>query len=78
MELREPDDIREAVKSLKRAWTRYNDMHQCYIQRNDNYGKIYEDYSRRVKAVDDQLPLLMRHSPNSSLKSREKSPNYRR
>ena len=40
MELREPDEIREAVKSLKLAWTRYNDMHQCYIQRNDNYGKI--------------------------------------
>ena len=33
-ELGEPDEIREAVKSLELAWTGYNDMYQCYIQRN--------------------------------------------
>ena len=32
------------------------------------YRTIYEDYSRCIKAVHDQLLLLMRHSSNSSLK----------
>ena len=61
----ECEEVREVVKNFEHARARYGDMYQSYILEDlpveeferveQRYSKIYDDYSRCVKAVKDYL-----------------------
>ena len=81
---REFQEVREVVKSLEHAWARFSDMYQSYILKNlsdeeferveQRYSKIYEDYSGRVKTVEDYLLSSSPHTSKISLKSSNREP----
>ena len=78
-EARESEEVHEVVKNLECAWARYRDMYQSYILKDlpveefecveQRDSKIYDDYSRCVKAVEDYLRSSSPHSSKGSLKS---------
>ena len=84
VEARECVEVREAVRNLKHSWARYSDVYQSYILKNlpveeferveQRYGKIYDDYSRCEKTVEDYLRLSSPHSSKNSLKSSNGEP----
>ena len=86
-EVRECEEVREAVKNLEHAWARYSDMYQSYILKNLNewpveeferveqhYSKMYDDYSRCVKTVEDYLRPSSPHASKNVLKSSKGGP----
>ena len=83
-EARECEEVREVVKNLEHAWARYSDTYQSYILKNmpveeferveQRYSKIYDDYSRCVKAVEDYLRSSSPHSSKGSPKSSIREP----
>ena len=72
-EARKCEEVREVVRNLKHAWERYSDMYQSYILKDlpveeferveQRYSKIYDDYSRCVKTVEDYLIYDQVHLP---------------
>ena len=83
-EARECEEVREVGKNLEQAWARYSDTYQSYILKNlpveeferveQRYSKIYDDYSRCVKTVEDYLSPNSPRSSRSSLKSSNVEP----
>ena len=83
-EARECEEVREFGKNLEQAWARYSDMYQTYILKNvpveefervvQRYRKIYDDYSRCLKTVEDYLRPSSPRSSRSSLKSSNMEP----
>ena len=83
-EARECEEVREVVKNLEHAWARYRDTYQSYILKNlpveeferveQRYSKIYDDYSRCVKTVEDYLRPCSPHSSKGGLKSSNREP----
>ena len=83
-EARECEEVREVVKNLEHAWARYSDTYQSYILKNlpveeferveQHYSKIYDDYSRCVKTVEDYLRPCSPHSSKGGLKSSNREP----
>ena len=83
-EARESEEVREVVKNLECAWARYSDMYQSFILKDlpleeferveQHDSKIYDDYSRCVKAVEDYLRSSSPHSSKGSLKSSNREP----
>ena len=84
----EARECEEVVKNLEHAWARYSDIYQSYILKNlpveefkrveQRYSKIYDDYSRCVKTVEDYLRSCSPHSSKTSLKSPNMSLNCHR
>lgn len=78
VETREREEVREVEKNLEHAWARYSDMYQSYILKNlpveeferveQCYSKIYDDYSRCMKAAEDYLRPRLPHISKNSLK----------
>ena len=70
VETREREEVREVEKNLEHAWARYSDMYQSYILKDlpveeferveQCYSKIYDDYSRCVKAAEDYLRFTLK------------------
>ena len=83
-EARECEEVREVVKNLEHAWARYSDTYQSYILKNlpveeferveQRHSKIYDDYSRCVKTVEDYLRPCSPHSSKGGLKSSNREP----
>ena len=83
-EARECEEVREVGNNLEQAWARYSDTYQTYVLKNlsveeferveQRYSKIYDDYSRCVKTVEDSLRPSSPRSSRSSLKSSEVEP----
>ena len=83
-EARECEEVREVGNNLEQAWARYSDTYQTYVLKNlsveeferveQRYSKIYDDYSRCVKTVEDSLGPSSPRSSRSSLKSSEVEP----
>ena len=83
-EARECEEVLETGKNLEQAWARYSDTHETYILKNlsveefervkRRYSKIYDDYSRCVKTVEDYLRPSSPLSTRSSLKSSNVEP----
>ena len=80
---RECQEVREVVKNLEDAWSRFSDMHQSYILRNlpvEEFERVeqryddYDDYSGCVKTVEDYLRSSSPHSSKISLKSSNREP----
>ena len=80
----ECEEVREVVKNFEHARARYGDMYQSYILEDlpveeferveQRYSKIYDDYSRCVKAVKDYLRSSSPHSSKGRLKSSNREP----
>ena len=72
------------MRNLEYAWARYSDVYQSYILKNlpvegferveQRYSKIYDDYSRCEKTVEDYLRPSSPHSSKNSLKSSNGEP----
>jgi len=87
-EARECEEFREARKNLEQAWARCSDTYQTYILKNlsveefervkRRYSKIYNDYSRCVKTVEDYLRPSSPLSSRSCLKSSNVEPKLTR